>query len=191
MIMLSEKCKVFEKELALINDSFIRRFTEETLDKVPDYFFEVAASSTGKYHPKYALGEGGLVRHTKAAIMIADCMINDNPMYDNIFTSLEKDIIISSLILHDTIKHGLGYSNYSVSEHPMLVEKIMTLDTVDGADAETLETIRGCIRSHMGPWNKDYRTKREIMPVPSSAIERFVHMCDYLASRKFLEVVFD
>ena len=41
---------------------------------LPEYFFEVAASSTGKYHPVYALGVGGLVRHTIAAVEIANEM---------------------------------------------------------------------------------------------------------------------
>ena len=46
------------------------------------------------------------------------------------------------------------------------------------------------IESHMGPWNTDYKTGEEILPKPRTAIERFVHMCDYLASRKFLDVKF-
>lgn len=62
-----EKQETFKKELSLIKNENIRNFVKEFLNTVPDYFFTVAASSTGKYHPNYALGEGGLVRHTKAA----------------------------------------------------------------------------------------------------------------------------
>ena len=191
MMIVSEKTMVFERELNLINDPSIRRFTEETLENVPDYFFKVAASSTGKYHPNYALGEGGLVRHTKAAVMIAECLLCDNPMYQDIFLSQERDVIISALILHDTIKHGLDYNKYSVSNHPMLVEKVMKCDTYENHEGEVIEEIKRCIRSHMGPWNYDFRNKhKEIMPKPETNLERFVHLCDYLASRKFLEVVF-
>lgn len=38
---------------------------------VPMDFFTQPASSSGKYHPSYALGVGGLVRHTKAAMIMA------------------------------------------------------------------------------------------------------------------------
>ena len=37
----------------------------------------------------------------------------------------------------------------------------------------------------MGQWNTD-RYKNEIMPKPKKSIESFVHLCDYLASRKYL-----
>ena len=58
------------------------------IDSLPDYFFEVAAASTGKYHPKYAQGEGGLVRHTKAAVKIAYELLAD-PAIGNKYTDDE------------------------------------------------------------------------------------------------------
>lgn len=45
-----------------------RKFVQTMLPAVPPYFYTVPASSTGKYHPRYTLGSGGLLRHTKAAI---------------------------------------------------------------------------------------------------------------------------
>ncbi|MCD3326841.1 hypothetical protein G8V02_07945, partial [Clostridium botulinum D/C] len=53
-----------------------------------------------------------------------------------------------------------------------------------------LDQIVKAIRSHMGEWNKDYRTKKEVLPLPKTRIERFVHMCDYLASRKSINIEF-
>ena len=66
-----DKIEIFEKEINLIKNEQIKNFIRDFLKQVPDYFFKTAASSTGKYHPSYALGEGGLVRHTKAAVRIA------------------------------------------------------------------------------------------------------------------------
>ena len=40
-------------------------------------------------------------------------------------------------------------------------------------------------------WNKDNYTNKEILPKPVTKLQRFVHMCDYLASRKFLDVQFE
>ena len=42
----------------------------------------------------------------------------------------------------------------------------------------------------MGPWNTDY-DGNEILPKPKTKYENFVHMCDFLSSKKFLDVKFD
>ena len=158
---------------------------------LPDYFFSVAASSTGKYHPPYALGEGGLVRHTKAAVTIAHELLQLE-MYNDVFTPAEKDLIIAALILHDGKKHGDNGSQYTVAEHPLVVADWIAGDEVlsDMLPASTLQVLRDAIASHMGQWNTDYKTKKEILPKPQTEIQKFVHLCDYLASRKYLEFNF-
>ena len=75
---MSIKTETFEQELSLIQDAERRLFVSRCLENVADYFFEVPASSTGKYHPEYSLGRGGLVRHTKAAVKIANNMLQLN-----------------------------------------------------------------------------------------------------------------
>jgi len=50
--------KVFEKELSYIKSSKIKNACLEMIKLLPEYFFEVPASSTGKYHPEYTQGEG-------------------------------------------------------------------------------------------------------------------------------------
>ena len=55
----------------------IKKSVAILIEMLPDYFFHEAASSTGKYHPKYALGDGGLLRHTKAAVRIAYELLNN------------------------------------------------------------------------------------------------------------------
>ena len=42
----------------------------------------------------------------------------------------------------------------------------------------------------MGIWNKDFNDN-EVLPIPKDKYERFVHMCDYLSSKKFINVEFD
>ena len=65
----------FAKELETFKHDDIRKFAEVLIDNAPDYFFHVAASSTGKYHPKYALNDGGLMRHTKAVVRFYNHLI--------------------------------------------------------------------------------------------------------------------
>lgn len=49
----------FARELNYIKNERLRSFTDYVLDKLPDYFRHIGASSSGKYHPSYTLGAGG------------------------------------------------------------------------------------------------------------------------------------
>jgi 23S rRNA maturation-related 3'-5' exoribonuclease YhaM len=187
---MSEKYMVFQKELDNIKDDSIRSFVVTALKKLPDYFYEVPASSGGKYHPSYASGEGGLVRHTIAATRIAVELFR---MGCFTYSEQEKDIILASLILHDGCKSGLRKSQYTVTEHPLIVAKFVKEDEEikNCVSEEVVNLIASCIESHMGIWNYDYKTKKEVLPKPSTKLQHFVHWCDYLASRKCLEFNFD
>lgn len=64
----AQKVAAFENELREIKNDALRSFVARCLEAAPDYFFEMPASTTGRHHPNYALGQGGLVRHVKAAV---------------------------------------------------------------------------------------------------------------------------
>lgn len=185
-----QKIEIMQTELDYIQDDEMREAVSKLVGMLPDYFFEVAASSTGKYHPAYALETGGLVRHTKAAVRVAKELYNAET-FTGKYDDLEKDSAIAALILHDGIKHGLKGGKYTVTEHPNLAADFV----LENAEAvklyeEDAKLIADLIRSHMGQWNSDYKTKEELMPKPETSLEKFVHLCDYIASRKCLEVPF-
>ena len=73
-----KKVEKFRTEINYIKDTSLRKDLRKLISMLPNYFFEVPASSTGKYHPKFALGEGGLIRHTKVAVRIAYELLNNN-----------------------------------------------------------------------------------------------------------------
>lgn len=183
------KNEVFKKELSYIKNEDIKESCIYMINILPDYFFEVPASSTGKYHPAFAGSQNGLVKHTKVAVRIAYELLS-NPSL-NKFTSEEKDLIIMALILHDGLKSGLEHSKYTKVDHPLLIASYIkeNRDNLKLTDTQ-LDTLCNMIKSHMGPWNTDYNGI-EVLPVPKTALERFVHMCDYLSSKKFLDVEFD
>ena len=186
------KILTFEKELKWIQNKDIRRFAIEMISVLPDYYFEVPASSTGKYHPEYSLGQGGLVRHTKGAMLIAKSLL-DLEQYKNEFSEEEQDIILTALLLHDGMKHGVERGTYTVATHPTeMVKFIESNDKICKViDRLTLDVICNCIASHMGSFNTDYKTGKEILPKPQTPMEKFVHLCDFLSSRRFLEINFD
>ncbi|MGL5766302.1 MAG: HD domain-containing protein [Sarcina sp.] len=191
----------FKHELNTIENNDLREFAKWGLDMLPDYFYQVAASSSGKYHPSYAQGDDGLVRHTQAAVRIANELFKCDTIHS--FDSYEKDVIRVALLLHDGVKHGTDGSAHTVSTHPLEVVKYLE-DKYYEVDEESLppgalevmeskcgDLIFNCIKSHMGQWNTDYKSGEEILPKPTNEIEKFTHLCDYLASRKLLEVNFN
>ena len=111
-----EKLNSFKEELVLIKSQVIKDFATKAVVTMPDYFFTMPASTTGRYHPKYALGEGGLLRHTKGMIKIAVELMR---MESWKFTEEEHDLILVSMILHDGWKLGDGKSVYTSDMHPL------------------------------------------------------------------------
>lgn len=183
------KKEVFRTEINYIKNEHIKNSLETMLELLPDYFYEIGASSTGKYHPQFSLGKGGLVRHTKVAARIAKELFNDCALTN--FTDNEKDLIIFSIVLHDGLKSGKEKSEYSKFDHPLLIRDyiIENKDKLELSKDE-LDLVCNAVASHMGPWTKDYEGN-EVLPLPKTKYERFVHMCDYLSSRKFLNVNFN
>ncbi|MBO5121500.1 MAG: hypothetical protein J6C28_07450 [Bacilli bacterium] len=182
--------EIFKNELEFIKSDRIRKSCIEMLKVLPDYFFEIEASSTGKYHPNYALGKGGLVRHTKAAVRIANELLGDICIGDK-YTQDEKDLMIMALILHDGVKSGVPKEKYTRFDHPIMMGQ-MIMDNEDNMELEMeeIEFLDDVIKTHMGPWTTDYNGV-EVLERPKTKYQNFVHMCDFLASRKFLEVPFD
>ena len=171
------KSSVFEKELSLIQDHSIREFTAYCLDLAPDSFYTMPSSTSGKHHPAYALGEGGLVRHTKAAVKIAHDLLN---LGQN--KRLDRDLIVSALILHDTQKMAQD-KNETNPMHPAVAASFIDNcgASFRGISLGDACSIRRMVLCHMGQWNNN-----GALPNPLDDDERFVHMCDYLASRKYL-----
>ena len=179
-----DKTSIFKHELSKINDESIREWTQKAIESLPDYIFTIPASSTGKYHPDYALGEGGLVRHIKAAVRIALELFNIYGLTDS-----EKDIIIAALLLHDGATHGLTHERYFKHEHPIIIcEWLKSQDFFTGIPQA--QDILDGIASHMGQWNTNNYSS-VVLPLPVTKIQKFIHLCDYLASKKCLELNFD
>lgn len=189
--------EVFEKELTYIKDSTIRTMTAFAIANINSNFFIEAASSTGKYHPEYALGLGGLYRHTQAAVKIGHDLLQLD-LYKNEFSEYVKDYIIAAIILHDSCKRGKYWDErYTVHEHPVLVREWLneifasdlrsTIERTRELTKEYIDAVSNLVETHMGQWNKSKYSKVEL-PIPQLAPQKFVHLCDYLASRKWLEV---
>lgn len=175
------KSDFFKRELDLIVNEDLRMAVKSYLEEsVPEYFWEIGASSSGKFHPAFSQGKGGLVRHTKAVVMFAEELLR---MSSYAFMRDEyKDYVIAACIVHDTAKYGAKeydkaeYKNHAPAAAVAFDTWCMSLDY------DCSEFLLNAIASHMGQWSTD-RDDR-----PFTNIDRCVHMADYMASRPFIDI---
>ena len=176
-----ENSKFFEREINLIQSEDYRMFVKWYLDnKCPSYFWEIGASSSGKYHPSFSQGVGGLVRHTKAVVMFAEELLR---MSSYMYMSDEhKDFVIMACILHDTCKYGIvEYDKEDYKDHAKNASILAKVAWKEYFDELPSEFFLSAIRCHMGQWSE-----REDRPFTN--IDRCVHMADYMASRSFIDI---
>ncbi len=185
-----DKVALLKTEIEYIKTDRIKTSCMEMIKLLPDYFFEIPAASTGKYHPEYALGDGGLLRHTKAAVRIAVELLSD-PLIRDKYKTTEQDLMIMGLILHDGLKLGHDKEKYTRFDHPILMaDYIMDNEDKLNMEIEEIEFLTDVIKTHMGIWTTDYNGV-EVLEKPTNKYQNFVHMCDYLASRKCILFQFE
>jgi hypothetical protein len=169
----------FENELEFITDDTIRKFAEWSLSIAPSKYYSVSASNSGDYHPFSSNGKGGLVRHIRLCMLIARELFKDS-LYDN-FSMYEKDIIYTSLLLHDIGKvtpppftYFPKHPIYSVNHIERYKEQPLWVQ--DFLRSEDWVLIKSCILTHMGEHGDISCGK------PKTRIQMFVHLVDYLSS---------
>lgn len=190
--MRNEKAKIFDELLASFENEDIKNFAVKCIETIPDYFWNVGASSTGKYHPQYALGDLGLARHTCALVRFLNYILSID-CYKNDFTSRERDLMRVAGIMHDSRKSGddeaYRKNRFTKFEHPILAaNEVRTI--IGFIPKNEVELVANAIESHMGQWNVDKRSKA-VLPLPENEYQKLLHLADYLASRKDIDVLFD
>ncbi|HIS38612.1 MAG TPA: hypothetical protein IAB45_03780 [Candidatus Onthousia faecavium] len=184
------KQEIFYDEINYLKNDNLKESLKKLIFLLPDYFFHEAASSTGKYHPSYALGDGGLLRHTKAAVRIGYELLQD-PSIGNKYTSIEQDLMLIALLFHDGFKKGVKEEKYTRFDHPLIAAKVVLDHYNDvGLSLDDATFISEAIKTHMGNFTVDYNGN-EVLEKPHTKYQNFVHMCDYLASRKCILIPFD
>lgn len=177
------KSKFFEREINLIESEDFRDFVRFFFDeKVGNWFWESGASSSGKYHPPFTKGQGGLVRHTRAVAMVCEELLRLNTyayMKDEF-----KDYARIACLLHDTCKYGTGFDvdKSCYRQHGALAAQKVAEAWWEYFSAPAPELLCMAIRSHMGQWVEDKKDR------PFTTLDRLVHLSDYIASRSFWDI---
>ena len=176
--------RFFEREISLIQSEELRMFAKYYFETwCPSYFWEIGASASGKFHPTFSQGEGGLVRHTKAVILFAEELLRMSSyayMRDEF-----KDYVILACLFHDTCKYGANQQDATAyRDHAMNAAALVASawQAYFGDEWVFPQYLGDAILSHMGQWSTDPEHR------PFTNIDRCVHMADYMASRPFLDI---
>ena len=199
--------KIFEREIGFIKNETMRKIVTDTLDAAPECITVIPASSSGKFHPKADLGNGGLNRHVKTVVAVCRSLM-DSDNFKNIVLGvgtvdeeilhIYEDIALAACILHDCCKPDGTPKHSTVFDHPLKAAKLfeecakkhITDDNINYMKV-IIPIIYNAIASHMGKWTTAPYARGIVLPAPKTGVEIVVHLCDYLASRKFFDMNFD
>ena len=191
--MTEERFNLMEPILNTFENQDIKEFAIVLLDNLPEYIWHIGASSTGKYHPAYSLGEGGLMRHQMAVVRFLNFFF-ELEQYNSKLTSREMDLMRLSGLIHDGRKSGTQEdyeaSKYTKFDHPLQMAEVVRSYDGQYLNHEEIEMVADIISRHMGAWNTDKKSNTTL-PKPNNKYARMVHLADYLASRKCLTMDFD
>ena len=192
--MVGQENKYFRlmlDEIDTLQDIDNRKFAYALLSNVPDYFFSVPASSSGKYHPSNDLGEGGLVRHSISVARMLDHLLEPYGYFD--FDEEQKELLKIAALFHDCMKSGTQEEyekcKHTKFLHPLYAANfIMTTAIKTAYSYEKALFIYNAVISHMGQWNTNATGE---LPTPKTPDQKVLHLADYLASRKDINMEFD
>lgn len=182
--------KMFVTEVLKIKDVKLLKAAKAMVKDIPEYFWIIPASSSGKYHPNCDLGDGGLVRHS---IMVAKCA--EDFVISEMFVrdcEINQDIAKVAALFHDCMKNGPinedgTYSKHTMFEHPRFASDFVRTH-LEAAKVDNLqiEMICGAIYTHMGKWCTDKYGDAKALSKPRTDFEKLIHIADYVASRKYI-----
>lgn len=175
----------------IINSSIqfedIRTFALAMANNLPSYFFSVPASTSGKHHPTCDLGDGGLVRHSINVLTILNHMMSINQCP---FTDREKDLLRVAALFHDGLKCGEqdlpADQAHTKFLHPLFASNfIIEQSVLNDFNYNEAKFIADAIITHMGQWNTQIDQDGKL-PTPQTTYQEYLHLADFLASRKDL-----
>lgn len=205
--------ELFKKEIGFIKSKHLQNIVINTLDASPECIQTIPASSSGRYHPTYSLGDGGLARHIRATVGFAYALIESSVLEGLLkaenrsagYDSHIEDAVYATLILHDCCKPDDTPKHSTRFDHPLegaklfknVAKEYIEQNKNEICDEDmiylkkVIPLIFNAIMCHMGKYNTAPYAKGIVLPKPTTAFEWFCHQCDLLSSRKYLEFDFE
>jgi len=176
-----KRYEIFESILCKLTRRDIHQFVREAANIFPDYFFEIPSSITEKNHPLWALGPGGLVRHT---IAVADYVLELKSTFE--LEPYQVDECVAAALLHDSLKYGFEFSmkHYNAYQiiHPVLVRGYFeNLRSRLMLDQQVYKRIMHLVERHMGSYRSGKWSSTGLKP--ETVGDAALHLADYVVSR--------
>lgn len=191
---MEELTQLLGEEIDLIKDADLKAFAAHAFKLVPGYFWFIPASSSGKYHPRQSLGEGGLLRHTKIATRVFANTICRSYLEGGTLSQKEADLCTLAILLHDTFKRGAdGKQQYCKPHGAIAANFFLAAGRQYFADNpsstitdDDLKAMCSAIAHHMGPWTVPSNGGRCKAFPEFTLMERLVHTADMIAADRSL-----
>jgi len=199
-----KKAEQIKKLIWLIEDDDLRSFTYFILSQSHPTFWEIPSSSSGKYHPDWENGEGGLIRHIRAVMAFAmSALRRYGYSYETVSDADEnakvRDILAFAVLTHDWGKNGhpaKNWGKYTTKTHGEDASKIIKEEMLpkfikffpEIKNREELEDMvnKACfaVEHHYGVWSK---AKFKPTDERLTDIARILQEADYYSSRKVIK----
>ena len=138
-----------------IEDPELRTLTLRLLASAPTEFYTAPASSSGKYHPQFDLGTGGLARHTAVvAVLGVDALRRYYPRNAEPPRHL-VDTMLAAGLLHDRCKNGYPrWGRHTQAEHPQIAAQYIADEASGsvGKPSPLVSAVCHAVRWHYGTW---------------------------------------
>lgn len=155
-----------------IREPGLRDFTQDVLNRLPEKAWQREASL--KYHHVDEHEGGGNILHQLRVATLADLIAqvcNLKP--------LDKDLLRSASLLHDSCRHGLhSDEKWTVKNHAHLVREFIQEQGIQSLWTNPVCTI---IQTHMSRWGEPPYT-------PQIALQDALVLADYIASNPLVRI---
>ena len=202
-----EEAEVIDDLISLIEDDDLRGFTYFLLSQSHKDFWVIPSSSSGKYHPEWENGKGGLIRHVKAVAAFGLESLRRFG-YGNDFIGADpnenaemRDMLIFAVIEHDWGKNGhpkTGWGKHTTKTHgedttkiieeEMLPKFLKIFPEVKNPEYLTDMVYKAAfaIRHHYSIWSTE---KLRPFDPKLTDLARCLQESDYFSSRKFIKEI--
>ena len=184
-----DKIKVFKTLLDKFETDEMRNYCKDMIKEIPDYIFTMPSSTSFKYHNKTQCQPHGQIFHILMFGEIMNYILGLEYMQEK-YSMAMRDCLRCTAIFHDALKCGLNGSKHTIHEHPLLAGEWVRTTTVEhDIPQETKEYIAHLCERHSGQWT-DSKKSKTVLPKPETDEAFLVHLCDYLASRSNLDMIY-
>jgi hypothetical protein len=182
------KIRCFDWEISQMEKNYGEIAVKFICEVIPNEFFWIPASSSGKYHPACSRGNGGLVIHSKRVCYFIHQMTEGlkHPAVSKNAYDMQQSRLIFAAMVHDMAKKNKYDSNSpDYKNHPFIAAQ-MVVDNIElfkGIKDGNMECYRAAdlIKTHMGVFTPNITTA-DFDKLLFDA--KLLYMADYLSSRK-------